>query len=76
MKKVSLYLLIMLFSYFYIFFKLNHLIKRIIKLLNCYLELCCTYCHFKSLHPNHKILELSDVDSLKKEINVLKDKVK
>ena len=57
----------MLFSYFYIFFKLNHLIKRIIKILNCYLELCCTYCHFKNLHPNHKILELSDIKSIEKE---------
>ena len=29
--------------------------------------LCCAYCHYKNLHPNHKILEISDVDSLKKE---------
>ena len=29
--------------------------------------LCCAYCHYKNLHPNHKILEISDVDSIKKE---------
>ena len=29
--------------------------------------LFCAYCHFKNLHPNHKILEISDIDSLKKE---------
>ena len=29
--------------------------------------LCCGYCYYKNLHPNHKILEISDSDSLKKE---------
>lgn len=29
------------------------------------LELCCSYCCFKNIHDNHKILELSDLDSLK-----------
>ena len=29
--------------------------------------LCCAYCLYKNLHPNHKILEISDVNSLKKE---------
>ena len=31
------------------------------------IELCCAYCHFKNLHPNHKILELSDIKSIEKE---------
>ena len=31
------------------------------------IELCCSYCIFKNLHNGHKILELSDEESLKKE---------
>lgn len=30
-------------------------------------ELCCTCCIYKNMHNNHKILELSDENSLKKE---------
>jgi len=30
-------------------------------------ELCCTCCIYKNMHNSHKILELSDEDSLKKE---------
>ena len=30
-------------------------------------ELCCSHCHFKNLHREHKLLELSDEESLKKE---------
>ena len=32
-----------------------------------FIVLCCAYCFFKNFHPNHKILELSDIESLKKE---------
>ena len=32
-----------------------------------FIVLCCAYCLYKNLHPNHKILEISDVDSIKKE---------
>ena len=30
-------------------------------------ELCCPYCCYKNLHKNHKIIEIFDEDSLKKE---------
>ena len=32
-----------------------------------FIVLCCAYCFFKNFHSNHKILELSDIESLKKE---------
>ena len=31
------------------------------------LEICCLHCHYKKLHMDHKLIELSDVESLKKE---------
>ena len=31
------------------------------------LEMCCTFCHFKNLHTGHKLIELSDIESLQKE---------
>ena len=31
------------------------------------LELCCPYCLYKNLHLNHKILDIDDEESLKKE---------
>ena len=30
-------------------------------------ELCCTYCYFKNIHSGHNLLELSDIESIKKE---------
>ena len=33
----------------------------------CYIELCCTYCYYKNIHDGHKILEINDEESLKKE---------
>ena len=30
-------------------------------------EICCTMCHFKNLHTGHKLVEISDEESLKKE---------
>ena len=36
-------------------------------LLILFIELCCAYCLYKNLHQNHKILEISDIESLKKE---------
>ena len=32
-----------------------------------FLELCCPYCLYKNLHLNHKILDIDDEESLKKE---------
>ena len=32
-----------------------------------YLEICCSLCCFKNNHKNHKIIELSDIESLRKE---------
>ena len=31
-------------------------------------ELCCSICYFKNLHQGHKVLEVSDEESLKKRI--------
>ena len=31
------------------------------------IELCCSFCPYKNLHLNHKLLEISDLDSLEKE---------
>lgn len=31
------------------------------------IELCCSYCIFKNMHKEHKILEISDVEYLEKE---------
>ena len=32
-----------------------------------FLELCCGFCIYKNLHLKHKILEITDEESLKKE---------
>ena len=29
--------------------------------------MCCLYCQYKKLHLNHKLIELSDIESLEKE---------
>ena len=31
------------------------------------LELCCSLCHFKKMHKGHKLLEICDEESLRKE---------
>ena len=36
-------------------------------IINIYLELCCAMCHFKNLHPGHKIIEINDEEALKRE---------
>ena len=41
--------------------------KVIILFLILFLELCCSLCHFKNLHIGHKLYELEDEESLKKE---------
>ena len=30
-------------------------------------EICCPMCHFKNLHPGHKLIEIADEETLKKE---------
>ena len=32
-----------------------------------FIVLCCPYCLYENLHPNHKVLNLDDKESLKKE---------
>ena len=32
-----------------------------------YLEICCSICFFKNIHKGHKIIEISDIESLSKE---------
>ena len=33
--------------------------------------MCCLFCFYKNMHQNHKLIELSDNESLKKEnINI------
>ena len=51
----------------YIYFVLK---KKVIKKYNNFLyliEICCALCYYKNLHNNHKLIELSDIESLKKE---------
>ena len=39
-------------------------------------ELCCAYCHFKNLHSGHNLLELSNIDLLKKKILISNHQLK
>ena len=29
--------------------------------------MCCTFCYYENLHSGHKLIKLSDIDSLQKE---------
>ena len=41
--------------------------KVILNYINIFLiKLCCAYCYYKNIHSNHKILEISDIETLKK----------
>ena len=40
------------------------------------IELCCSFCHFKNLHPQHKLLEINDEEALKKENITINDSTK
>ena len=31
------------------------------------LELCCAYCYYENLHYNHKLINISDIETMKKE---------
>ena len=31
------------------------------------IELCCAFCIYKNIHPGHKVIEIDDEESLKKE---------
>ena len=44
-----------------IFFNIIHYI------ILSYIELCCSYCYYKNIHCGHKLLEVNDEESLKKE---------
>ena len=45
--------------------KVNH---NLFNIINLYIkELCCSHCHFKKMHQEHTLLELSDEEGLKKE---------
>ena len=41
--------------------KVKYIINKIL------IELCCGYCIYKNIHQNHKVLEISDEEKLKKE---------
>ena len=44
--------------------------KKVIIYINYYfliLELCCALCHFNKLHQGHKLLDIFNEESLKKE---------
>ena len=41
--------------------------KKVIKIYYLFIELCCLYCFYKNIHKGHKILEICDEESLKKE---------
>ena len=50
--------------------------KVINKLYNLYIELCCAYCLFKNMHNGHKVIEIEDEETLKKENINIKDYIK
>ena len=29
--------------------------------------MCCAFCYFENLHKNHKLIKISDIESLNKE---------
>ena len=31
------------------------------------LEICCAFCHFENLHKDHKLIKITDIESLNKE---------
>ena len=41
--------------------------KKVNIILLILIELCCTCCHFENLHNNHKLIKISDDESLEKE---------
>ena len=53
-----------------IFFNIIHYI------ILSYIELCCSYCYYKNIHCGHKLLEVNDEESLKKENISLEDSKK
>ena len=40
------------------------------------IELCCTYCFYKNLHKGHKVVEIIDEETLKKENIIIDDYIK
>ena len=40
------------------------------------LEICCTCCYFNNIHSNHKLIQLSDTQSLEKENITIESKMK
>ena len=43
---------------------------------NLYIELCCALCYYLNLHNNHKIVQIEDEETLKKENINIKDYIK
>jgi len=39
-------------------------------------ELCCAFCHYKNMHRNHKLIEIDDEETLKKENISIEDSLK
>ena len=40
---------------------------RIFILRNNNIEICCSLCYFENIHKDHKLIKLSDIESLRKE---------
>ena len=53
---------------------INYIILSI-KILNI-IELCCAYCLYKNLHQGHKVIEIEDEETLKKENIIINDYIK
>ena len=50
--------------------------KVIYNIYNLYIELCCSLCYYLSLHNNHKVVQIEDEETLKKENINIKDYIK
>ena len=41
-----------------------------------FIELCCSFCFYKNIHCGHKLLEITDEESLKKENITIEESIK
>ena len=50
--------------------------KVIYNIYNLYTELCCALCYYLNLHNNHKVVQIEDEETLKKENINIKNYIK
>ena len=43
------------------------MLQRVLNFYIYKIELCCSFCYFRNLHPGHKVLAICDEELLKKE---------